>query len=41
MVFKNRIKLIENGETAELKEKRKIILGILEHALKAVDPYIL
>ena len=40
MVFKNRMKLIENGETTELKEKRKITLDILEHALKAVDPYL-
>ena len=39
MVFRNRQQIIDNGETAELKEKRKIILDILTVALKAVDPY--
>jgi len=39
MLFKNREKIIENGQTPELKKKRGDILDILTFALDSVNPY--
>lgn len=39
MLFKNKKKIIENGQTTELKKIREDILYILESALDAVNPY--
>ncbi len=39
MLFKNRKQIIQNGQTAELKEIRKDILEIFSAALNAVDAY--
>ena len=39
MLFKNREKIIENGQTPLLKEVRSDILEILTSVIKAVDPY--
>lgn len=39
MLFKNQKKIIENGQTKELKKARKDILDILASSLNAVDPY--
>ena len=39
MLFKNRMQIIENGQTPKLKKIREDILDILTSALDAVDPY--
>jgi hydroxypyruvate reductase/glycerate 2-kinase len=39
MLFKNQEKVIENGQTSELKKIRKDIFDILESALNGVNPY--
>ncbi len=39
MLFKNREKIIENGQTPFLKEVRSDILEILTSAIKSVNPY--
>jgi len=39
MLFKNREKIIENGQTPELKKIRGDILDILTFALDSVNPY--
>jgi len=39
MLFKNHKKIIDNGQTHELKNARKDILEILTYAINAVDPY--
>jgi glycerate 2-kinase len=39
MLFKNREKIIENGQTPELKKIREDILDILTFALDSVNPY--
>ncbi|HDM67335.1 MAG TPA: DUF4147 domain-containing protein, partial [Thermoplasmatales archaeon] len=39
MVFKNREEIINNGETPELREKRRLVLDILTAAVEAVNPY--
>ena len=39
MCFDHRKQLINNGETEEIRRKRKIILSIFSQVLKAVDPY--
>jgi glycerate 2-kinase len=39
MLFKNSEKIIENGQTSELKKIRKDVLDILAFASYAVDPY--
>ena len=39
MLFKNQEKIIENGQTSELKLIRKDVLEILNAAVEAVDPY--
>ena len=39
MLFKNRDKIIENGQTFQLKEARKDILDIFSSSIEAVNPY--
>jgi len=39
MSFKNREKIIENGQTPELKRIREDVLDILTSALNSIDPY--
>ena len=39
MEFTNEDKLVENGQTAELRKTRKDILYLLKKAIEAVDPY--
>jgi len=39
MLFKNYDQLVANGQTPELKKKRKDVLDILTAALESVDPY--
>ena len=39
MLFKNYDQLVSNGQTPELKKKRKDVLDILTAALESVDPY--
>jgi len=39
MLFKNQKQIIQNGQTAELKEIRKDVLRILTSAINAVDAY--
>jgi len=39
MLFTNSEKIIENGETSELKKIRKDVLDIFSAAIDAVDPY--
>jgi len=40
MLFKNYNQLIENGQTPELKKKRRDVLDILSAALESVNPYL-
>lgn len=40
MLFKNYDQLVANGQTPELKKKRRDVLDILEAALESVNPYI-
>lgn len=39
MLFKNYEQIVSNGQTSELKKKRKDVLEILTAALNSVDPY--
>ena len=39
MVIKNRDKLIANGTTKALQQKRRDVLDIIEAALEAINPY--